>query len=347
MTTDVIRGNGADRLEKVLRSPAVTRRQRPSPVTSCILRVALTLLGALCVAFWIFAGSRPRTTGDLGAERVFMVIAVGSAPGHLEQRQMHRLNYDDYKNSPGSERVVTAFFTEPTEETVEEQRRYGDVVFNPGEGGYQDFAARGRQHLAWALETYDFDYYLRLDDDGVLCLDRLVHQLKAVNSAPETSMLFWGKYWCERGRSRADENFMLFSRSLAVYMHNLLAHVKLSGSTFALDVGAYLIQMKDVIIIDDRGQIDSQQGYVTPYMRKPFDDKLMGDYQRFCKAHIWAHHVQSVDVMRAAIEGRMMMKEEGEAGGSFGYLDPVPTFLPPNETCGARYSYNLNSFFAM
>ena len=125
------------------------------------------------------------------------------------------------------------FSTERTEETEAEQLLYGDIVFNPGDGGYTDFAARGLYNLGWAIQNYRFDYYLRLDDDdGVLCFDRLVYQLKAAHSAPQTSMLFWGKYWCRQGVARADENFMLFSRALAVYMHTVLSHVKTGEHVF-------------------------------------------------------------------------------------------------------------------
>jgi hypothetical protein len=276
----------------------------------------------------------PSNLDSAPAETVFLVIAVGSAPQRLENRKVHRDNFENYRNSPGSERIATAFFTERTEETELESKTYGDVLFNRGKSGYTDFAARGEQHLEWALKTFNFDYYLRLDDDGVLCLDRLVYQLKRVHlEPPQTSMLFWGKYHCHQHISRADENFMLFSHALAVYTHVYLSHMKTSGSTFALNVGAFLIQMKDVIIIDDRAQIDSQQGYVTNYMRFPFDESLLEKYRGFCSDHVWAHHVP-VEVMRASMEGRKQGVVDGD----------LPNFKPPNETCGERYSYDVQKF---
>jgi hypothetical protein len=302
-----------------------------------MLIAALVVLAMMAT---IYPTSRIATLkkGNAEAVPVFLVINVGSAPDHQEFRALHRLNYDNYMKTPASERVVMVFSTERTEETEAEQLLYGDIVFNPGDGGYTDFAARGLYNLGWAIQNYRFDYYLRLDDDGVLCFDRLVYQLKAAHSAPQTSMLFWGKYWCRKGVARADENFMLFSRALAVYMHTVLSHVKTGEPTFALNVGVHLIQMEDVVIFDDREQIDSQQGYVTSYMRLPFDSKYNDTYHQFCSqgGYLWAHHVKSTEVMRAVIDGQ-------PKGNIASY--PEHVFRHPSETCGGSYTFDLHAAY--
>jgi hypothetical protein len=83
------------------------------------------------------------------------------------------------------------------------------LVFAPSDvaGGYWNSMPRFLFQIKWFREHYRFDYFLRIDDDGFLCLDSVMRDLE---HAP-TKNFFWGKYFCSPGKILADENFMLFS----------------------------------------------------------------------------------------------------------------------------------------
>jgi hypothetical protein len=296
---------------------------------------------------------------------VLLFISIGSAPKNVKRRNALRNGFalhdknGENRNSKKKEYYRYVFFTDETTETLDEHNEYKDVEFNMAPGGYVKalYNQRGKYQLAWALENHHFDYYLRIDDDGVLCLDRLLFQLKHIDetiSVSENNNLefFWGKYWCQTGLSRADENFMLFTRHLGDLLLEFFEYLpEFRGGTFALNTGMYLYLMMEkrnnnknyyidtnneattVRVFDDRGQIDSQQGYVTPFMRKPYNASLIQSYRGFCGSHIWAHHVHNVKVQEAAIAGHY--------AGNTSWSKEYPKIVSPQYTCGGRFSFNV------
>jgi hypothetical protein len=69
-----------------------------------------------------------------------------------------------------------------------------DVVTTPADlSGYSNFGARALLQMEWSLRHADFDHYLRVDDDGLLCVEHLQHDLRQL----PLKRLFWGKYWCQ------------------------------------------------------------------------------------------------------------------------------------------------------
>ena len=64
--------------------------------------------------------------------------------------------------------------------------------------------------LKWAASHYNFDFFLRIDDDHFLCLDRLVYELP---HRPRNS-LYWGFIHCREDIVRVDEGWMILSGNL-------------------------------------------------------------------------------------------------------------------------------------
>ena len=54
---------------------------------------------------------------------------------------------------------------------------------------YSSFGYRGRYQMEWAINNADFDWIVKLDDDGYLCIDTLMHTLRD-NGAPKMKFLF-------------------------------------------------------------------------------------------------------------------------------------------------------------
>ena len=62
----------------------------------------------------------------------------------------------------------------------------------------------------WAVEHYTFDFFLRIDDDHFLCLERLVYELP---HRPKNS-LYWGFIHCRERIVRVDEGWLMLTKDL-------------------------------------------------------------------------------------------------------------------------------------
>ena len=76
-------------------------------------------------------------------------------------------------------------------------------------GGY-NFALRLVWILRYSREHFDYDYFLRIDDDHFLCLDRLLYELPF----RKKSALIWGFIHCKPRIVRVDEGWLLMSADL-------------------------------------------------------------------------------------------------------------------------------------
>jgi hypothetical protein len=174
----------------------------------------------------------------------------------------------------------------------------GDTVEMDVPAGYAHFADRAFWQMEYAANYFDFQYLLRIDDDGYICTDQLIYHL--MHQAPKTRF-FWGKYWCGDGQQLADENFMLFSRDILDIFFSLKKHaIQGENATFAALFG-FWNRLLNLTIWDDRDRIDAQQEYTTTYMHSTttteisVDDTVLKD---FCKRHIFAHHVRLPSLIR-------------------------------------------------
>lgn len=106
---------------------------------------------------------------------------------------------------------------------------------------------------------------------------------------------------------RLDESFLLFSRDVVNFIVRGTAGGLLAfdgRATFAVNF-AFWTHAMNLTIFDDRARIDSQQHFITDYMHvSQVDESLVrnGTYGLFCEQYIYAHHVRSGDIMRAAFE---------------------------------------------
>ena len=99
--------------------------------------------------------------------------------------------------------------TDIGKEVLKEKLKYEDVEFQNLQGGVE-FGKRYLYHLVWAVQNFEFDYFLRMDDDYFLCLDRLINELPM----PPQKMYHWGYVHCIKNIVRPEESIILFSRDL-------------------------------------------------------------------------------------------------------------------------------------
>jgi len=118
------------------------------------------------------------------------------------------------------------------------------VVAYPAEvgTGYGFFGSRGRFQMDWALNHVSYTYFLRVDEDGYLCVRALLEELKQM---PKSNFLM-GKFHCDVRKARMDENFMLFSRDVVEYFTTSWNHSMLpfyGESTLVLNIGSQLSRL--------------------------------------------------------------------------------------------------------
>ena len=93
----------------------------------------------------------------------------------------------------------------------EEKNKYKDVHFQLVSSGVT-FGRRFISHMLFAVKKYDFDYFLRVDDDYFLCFENILLELPT----PSLNLFHWG--WVHRhdpiGLQRAEESLILFSRDV-------------------------------------------------------------------------------------------------------------------------------------
>ena len=113
--------------------------------------------------------------------RLKLIVAILSAPIRFDRREGIRRTW---LNQCNSEEVVCRFFTdslsdmEPKVQSVlaNESAKYGDLEFMPIPKGY-NFGLRLLWLMEWSVQRYDFDFFLRMDDDYFVCLNRLLFEI--------------------------------------------------------------------------------------------------------------------------------------------------------------------------
>lgn len=269
------------------------------------LAIGLTTLAFVFILAQTFRQSIfSERTSALHDDSVRLFIAIGSAPRNAHLRQAARdtwlswlpsdrsVSYRFFSDAPPSTRTSYSSNSSLWRELAFEGSTHGDIVQQPLPSGYGDkehnaYGLRALFQAQWAIMKYArLDYFLRVDDDSFLCLHRLIYELK---STPR-EQFFWGRFWCNQGRNRADENFMLFSADIV----RLFADDTITGRLMPFDrhvtLGwnfGYWSWILNMTIFDDQNRIDAQQGYLTTYMHSNESETDTG----FCNKLIYAHHV--------------------------------------------------------
>ena len=126
-------------------------------------------------------GNHSSLTNSGKKTRLKLIVAILSAPIRFDRREGIRRTW---MNQCSSEEVVCRFFTdsladmEPKVQSVlaNESAKYGDLEFMPIPKGY-NFGLRLLWLMEWSVERYDFDFFLRMDDDYFVCLKRLLFEV--------------------------------------------------------------------------------------------------------------------------------------------------------------------------
>jgi hypothetical protein len=149
--------------------------------------------------------------------------------------------------------------------------------------GRQHFGYRGRFQFTEALINTKcrWTHFLRVDEDGYLCLNKLLQK-----KLPSSNFLA-GRFHCRGGNVRMDENYMLLTRDAISYFVRGWEEGVLPFDgrlTLALNVGAALHHLHYTCgwtFWDDRDRIR-------------WDEPLDGIS---CDSHVWMHHLSRDQAM--------------------------------------------------
>ena len=133
--------------------------------------------------------SKPTKKSTSGKIELLLFVGIHSAPSRLDRRNAVRETW--MKECQTNPDAVCQFFTDgrdPKGQALEgvkrikleqESRVYGDILLGEAPGGV-NFALKYLYMLQWANERYDFQYFLRLDDDYFVCFEKLMLELEVV-----------------------------------------------------------------------------------------------------------------------------------------------------------------------
>ena len=93
--------------------------------------------------------------------------------------------------------------------TSREAMIFKDMFFQDLKGGFE-FGRRFLYHMVWAMLNYNFQYFMRIDDDYFLCMDRLLYELPM----PPQLNFHWGFMHIITGVTRPEESIILFSKDV-------------------------------------------------------------------------------------------------------------------------------------
>lgn len=251
---------------------------------------------------------------------VSVFISIGSAPNKHELRNIIRKTWA--KDCKRLEGCAYKFFTDDVATKDEDEE---DLMKLKSAPGYAHFGDRAVQRMLFSLANIEFDHYLRIDDDGLICVEHLLADLQRLPK----QRLFWGKYWCQKNLPRMDENFMLMSRDVLKVLARGWKTGKLPfRGEMSLDkLAANLQPMMNLDIVGDARRLrwlgpvlvadpsmrasDGNDQCLAHYKKrdvtnatqrdeiwKELREKPWGKCPGICHRFVWVHHLSPDEITR-------------------------------------------------
>ncbi|XP_065659770.1 uncharacterized protein LOC101236165 isoform X1 [Hydra vulgaris] len=149
-------------------------------------------------------------------KKLNIIAIVSSAPNRKDRRDAIRDTW--WKQCKSTVRVsIKCMFltdwknldTKLGKDLLFEANKYGDLYFQNLTGGY-DFGMRFLYHMVWSMQNINFDYFLRLDDDYFVCMERFLDEVPM----PPKKLYHWGWVHCSLNIVRPEESIILLSRDV-------------------------------------------------------------------------------------------------------------------------------------
>ena len=183
--------------------------------------------------------------------------------------------------------------------------------------------------LQWFVNNYDFEYFLRVDDDYFICFDRLIYDLQF---RPKNG-LYWGWVHCRKDVIRVDEGWMILSRdivdeSLSKVNTTLICH-PFGDQTVAL----WLKETKlSITWFPDNRRIVHQ---ATSFNEKKYMQP------NFCRKYLAMHGAYTIQMLKYWILSRDYSNQQHQQTEKY-FVPRIPEFT---SFCKFNRTFDLNAFW--
>ncbi|EDO44360.1 predicted protein [Nematostella vectensis] len=109
-----------------------------------------------------------------------------------------------------SQKAIKGWPDDIRDKVIEERKKYGDLEFLPTSNGYW-YGHRYLWMLFWAFEHYDFDFFLKTDDDYFVCLNNLANDLQYRKNE---KYLYWDWLGCDLSMVAMDSGLLILGKDL-------------------------------------------------------------------------------------------------------------------------------------
>ncbi|XP_057300400.1 uncharacterized protein LOC130631683 [Hydractinia symbiolongicarpus] len=149
-------------------------------------------------------------------KKVTLLLIVSTGPRRYDRRATIRNTWWQQCKPTGEVKPECIFMTDELTENQEfydivknESDTYHDMHFQTLSGGIE-FGKRFLYHMVYAVTNYEFDYFLRMDDDYFICMKKFLHEIPV----PMEKYFHWGWVHDVPGITRPEESIILFSRDV-------------------------------------------------------------------------------------------------------------------------------------
>jgi len=227
-------------------------------------------------------------------KKVNLLIMVSTAPNRYLRRNNIRKTWWRQCLSNEKKSVECIFMTDHLKvgddyykQIKNESTQYNDMHFQQLSGGIE-FGVRYIYHILYSMLNYDFDYFLRMDDDYFLCLEKLLYELVL----PPQPYFHWG--WVHHMEvdmkiRRAEESMIMFSKDIILKF--------LSQDPYQLLCHPWADQM--IILWSDQLNLTSyyRHDYRLHHHPKVKDVPSLRKEKDICKKYIGIHGTYPEDMM--------------------------------------------------
>ncbi|XP_057300700.1 uncharacterized protein LOC130636551 isoform X2 [Hydractinia symbiolongicarpus] len=147
---------------------------------------------------------------------VTLLLIVSTGPRRYDRRATIRKTWWQQCKPTGKVVPECIFITDERSKGQEfydimknESDTYHDMHFQNLSGGVE-FGKRFLYHMVYAVTNYNFDYFLRMDDDYFFCMEKFLHEIPV----PMEKYFHWGWIHDNPGITRPEESMILLSRDV-------------------------------------------------------------------------------------------------------------------------------------
>lgn len=192
-----------------------------------------------------------------------------------------------------------------------------------------NFALRLLWMLKYFTHNYDFDFFLRVDDDYFVCLQHLLTELP---QRPKTA-LWWGWIHCKKNIVRVDEGFMILTYDIIKESLDRLNTSLMCSGTGDPAVALWVTssKLKVTYFYDNDRLVHSPGKHIGKYLKSGMCHKYIGLHQAYPESmYKYWRFIQQDEMTR-----------KGKPASEFYHVPSIPEF---SKVCDWSKTFDWREF---